>query len=156
RAQAVPIERFFEHIITATTPDRRLRLVAAVAAGFIGVASTALYSWHRSAPQSRAISRNGQDVALPGARLSLGTTAQDNESKAKPLTTMGIVQESNDIVLREAEQLARKPDVRALVELRASIEERAQTNGGTKPAILKKLDALLATARRRQLELDHQ
>jgi hypothetical protein len=155
--QAIPVEPVFESVLPIVTPDRRLRLVAAVAAVFVGVASTALYSWHRAAPQAPAMAaRNGRDVPLAGSRLSLGTSAHDTESKAKPMTTIGVVQGSDDGILRQAERLARKPDVRALVELRTSIEESAQANGATPAPVLKKIDALLEDARRRQLELDHQ
>ena len=157
RADAVPIHTMFDRVVRPST-DRRLQL-AAVVTVFAGLTSMALYSWHHSAAPSAIAVRNGQDVALRAARLSLGTTAHDGERTAIPLNQIGVVdgtQSSNDAVLRQAERLARLPDVRGLLELRTSIEESRNTAGGRQRAILAKIDALVKAARRRQLELDHE
>jgi hypothetical protein len=59
--------------------------------------------------------------------------------------------------VKRAEALAQVPDVRGLMQLRASVASSPEATGNASPevtAALSRMDALLDLARQKQLELD--
>jgi hypothetical protein len=87
----------------------------------------------------------------------LGTIAQPDGEQ--PRASAGTIRwrdgQSAEAVMRDAAARARRGDVKALLALRASIGD-AQLSESRTAGLIKRLDALIDEARRRQLAIDHQ
>jgi len=151
-----------EPVAVAIRPSwshRRRQIAAMIAISLIGVASAFLYSRHTSqktpAPPPAAVPAR---TSLRSESM-LGTAANDSSRwvPEQPTASAGVFDlrdpSSRQAVLRRAAQLARQPDVRALLDLRQSVQ--AQGGAADVRSISSRLDAFVEEARRRQLELDH-